>query len=342
MKRSRGQRSNASVVPAAVAITLALSGCTAATPSPTTEAPVPSKGTATELLQATSVHEATGMTLLEGPTLGPDGDLYIVDVTAPAGSPKVMAIDPGSREKRSVYTDDTSAFTSAQFNPLDGRLYLTDFLGSIVSITPDGKDPRVFFAGPVAGAPMNPDDISFDQAGNLYITDSTGAQDPYWKPQGRLIRIDGRTAEATVLAHGLPAPNGLAFTPGFDGLWVSHNTANRIDYIRLTEDGREVKTAHPAIHVSAGAGQIDSLAVDADGNLYVGFHNRAAIFVYDTVGEHISTISIPTEGDGLSSATNIAIAPGTTDAYVTVSGKEGGWIYRFRSLAEGIRQSNGG
>ncbi|WP_223937400.1 SMP-30/gluconolactonase/LRE family protein [Arthrobacter sp. StoSoilB5] len=331
-----------SVVPAAIVIILALSSCTAAAPSLSTEAPIPSKETATELLRATSVHEATGMTLLEGPTVGPDGDLYIVDVTAPAGSPKVIAIDPGSREQRSVYTDNTSAFTSAQFSPLDGRLYLTDFLGSIVSITADGKDPRVFFSGPVGGAPMNPDDISFDQAGNLYITDSTGAQDPYWKPQGRLVRIDGRTAEATVLAHGLPAPNGLAFTPGFDGLWVSHNTANRIDYLRLSENGREVKTAHPAIHVSAGIGQVDSLAVDADGNLYVGFHNQAAIFVYDTAGGHISTISIPTEGNGLSSATNIAIAPGTTDGYVTVSGNEGGWIYTFRSLAKGIRQSNGG
>ena len=342
MKGSRGQRSSASVVPAAIAITLALSSCTAAAPSSTTEAPIPSRETAIELLQATSVHEATGMTLLEGPTVGPDGDLYIVDVTAPAGSPKVMAIDPGSREKRIVYTDDTSAFTSAQFSPHDGRLYLTDFLGSILSITPDGKDPQVFFTGPVAGAPMNPDDISFDQDGNLYITDSTGAQDPYWKPQGRLVRIDGRTAEATVLAHELPAPNGLAFTPGFDGLWVSHNTANRIDYIRLSGNGREMKTAHPAIHVSAGVSQIDSLAVDADGNLYVGFHNRAAVFVYDTAGEHISTISIPSQNGGLSSATNIAIAPGTTDGYVTVSGKEGGWIYTFRSLAGGIRQSNGG
>ncbi|WP_198318411.1 SMP-30/gluconolactonase/LRE family protein [Arthrobacter sp. YN] len=282
------------------------------------------------------------MTLLEGPTLGPNGDLYLVDVTAPPGAPKVMAIDMESREQRTIYTDDTSAFTSAQFSPLDGRLYLTDFHGSVLSVTPDGGDPRVFFSGPVAGKTMNPDDISFDEAGNLYITDTTGAQDPYWKPQGRLVQIDGHTAEATVLAHGLPAPNGLAFTPGFDGLWVSHNTANRIDYVRLSENGLEVKTAHPAIHLSAGIGQVDSLAVDADGNLYAGFHNQAAVLVYDPTGKHISTISVPSEGHRPSSATNIAIAPGTTDAYMTLSGEEGGRVYKFRALAKGIRQSNGG
>lgn len=200
-----------------------LAGCstTAATPG-ATGAPSPAKQTAKELLQVTAVHEATGMTLLEGPAFGPDGHLYVVDVTAPTGAPKVLRVDVDSRESSTVYTDGRSAFTSAQFSPRDGRLYLTDFVGgTIQSITTDGGDPQVFFSGPVEGKPMNPDDIAFDQAGNLFITDSIGAQDPYWKPQGRLIRIDGSSTEAKVLAQDLPAPNGVAFTPGFDGLWVS-------------------------------------------------------------------------------------------------------------------------
>ena len=283
------------------------------------------------------------MTLLEGPTIGPDGHLYVVDVTAPPGAPKVLRIDVESGRISSVYTDGTSAFTSAQFSPRDGRLYLTDYIGgTIQSVTADGQDPQILFQGPVDGTPMNPDDISFDEAGNLYITDSIGAQEPYWNPQGRLVRIDARTAEASVLAGSLPAPNGIAYTPGFDGLWVSHNTANRIDYLRLEEGGTKVLTAHPAIHVDAGGSQIDSAAVDADGNLYVGLHNRAAILVYSAHGELLSTITIPSEDGGLSSATNIAIKPGTRSAYVTVSGKAGGWVYTFESLAEGIRQSNGG
>lgn len=35
-------------------------------------------------------------------------------------------------------------------------------------------------------------------------------------------------------------------------------------------------------------------------------------------------------------------APHTTDAYMTVSGPAGGFVYEFEALAEGIRQSNGG
>jgi lactonase len=334
------------VTAASLMLVCALAGCVATAdtePAASTKIAIPAQQTAKELLQVTPVHEATGMTLLEGPTFGPDGSLYVVDVTAPPGAPKVLRINVESRESSTVYTDDKSAFTSAQFSPRDGRLYLTDYIGGTVqSITPDGKDPRVHFSGPVDGVLMNPDDLAFDEEGNLFVTDSLGAQDPYWKPQGRLIRIDGSSREVRVLAKDLPAPNGIAFTPAFDGLWVSHNTANRIDYLRLDGNGQNVLSAHPAIHADGGTSQVDSAAVDAEGNLYIGLHNRPAILVYNPHGELVTTIVIPSENHGLSSATNIAIKPGTSQAFAVVSGKAGGWIFTFDALAEGIRQSNGG
>lgn len=46
--------------------------------------------------------------------------------------------------------------------------------------------------------------------------------------------------------------------------------------------------------------------------------------------------------EGLESATNVAITPGGKTAYMTVSGPDGGYVYRFTALADGIRQSNGG
>lgn len=342
-KRSGGPLAG---VASSLMLAFALAGCSAtaaSAPGAATKTPAAAEQTAKEFLQVTSVHEATGMTLLEGPTFGPDGRLYLVDVTAPPGAPKVLSIDVDSRKTSTVYTDDTSAFTSAQFSPRDGRLYLTDFIGGTVqSITTDGEDPQVLFSGPVDGVLMNPDDLAFDEEGNLFVTDSLGAQDPYWKPQGRLIRIDGAGSEVRVLARDLPAPNGIAFTPAFDGLWVSHNTANRIDYLRLDGNGQNVLSAHPAIHADGGTSQVDSAAVDAGGNLYLGLHNRPAILVYNPHGELVSTITIPSENHGLSSATNIAIKPGTSQAFAVVSGKAGGWIFTFDALAEGTRQSNGG
>ncbi|WP_207402695.1 SMP-30/gluconolactonase/LRE family protein [Rathayibacter sp. SD072] len=332
------------LVSLAVPSVLLLAGCTTAATPDDTAAPTAAEQTAERVVQVSDVHEATGMTLLEGPTFGPDGGLYVVDVVAPSGEGKVLRVDVEDESAETVYTDDASVLTSAQFGPADGRLYVTDFVGGAVrSMTTDGTDVREVFAGPVDGVPMQPDDIAFGRDGALYVTDAAGATAPYWEASGRIVRIDPSTAEATVLASGLPSPNGIGFSPEYDALWVGLNTGNRIDRLTLSPDGSEVATAHPAIYASAGVGQVDSIAVDADGNLYVGVHNRPVILIYDVEGALVTTVAVPTEeASGLSSATNVAIAPGTTDAYATISGAEGGFVYRFTALAEGIPQSNGG
>lgn len=351
MSWSTGLQTRA-IVPPLLLLIFALTSCSAGDAS--TEAPAavgdsaagasPEVQQAEHVLKVTSVHAATGMTLLEGPTFGPDGELYLVDVTAPPGQPKVLRVDLKEETVAATYTDEGSALTSAQFSPRDGRLYVTDFVeGTIRSMKEDGTDVQAFFEGPVDGRQMQPDDISFDAGGNLFITDAAGARDPYWETTGRIIRIDATSGDATVLADDLPSPNGIGFSPDDSSLWISLNTGNRIDHLTLSEDGTEVATAFPAIHASVGQAQLDSIAVDSDGNLYVGLHNRPEILVYDTAGRMISTISVPAgDRDGLSSATNVAIKPGSTEAYATISGSNGGHLYRFTALAEGIRQSNGG
>jgi lactonase len=327
-----------------------LAGCGTAPPSPETAAAgegtasVPAVQKAQRVMQVTPVHQATGMTLLEGPTFGPDGSLYLVDVTAPPGAGKVLRIDTGKKIVSTVYTDDGSALTSAQFHPQDGRLYVTDFRGgAVLSMEADGRDVQEVFSGPVDGRSIQPDDISFDPAGNLYITDATGARSPHWDAMGRIIRVDGATHQATALADRLESPNGIAFSPDNTALWISLNTGNRIDHLTLTPDGTAVAAAFPAIYASVGQAQVDSLAVDAGGNLYVGLHNSPKILIYEPDGTLVQTIEVPAKDKaGLGSATNIAIRPGTTQAYATISGPDGGFLYSFRAIGEGIPQSNGG
>jgi lactonase len=273
---------------AALLLTVTLAGC--GTTSPPTEAASNKDKTSVReverVMQVTSVHQATGMTLLEGPTFGPDGNLYVVDITAPPGAGKVLRVNLDTETVSTVYTDDRSALTSAQFNPQNGRLYVTDFLsGAVRSMTSGGEDVQDVFAGPIDGTPMQPDDISFDPAGNLFITDASSARAPYWDATGRLVRIDGTTSQAAVLADNLGSPNGIGFSPDNDSLWVSLNTGNRVDHLTLAKDGRKIATAHPAIYASAGAAQVDSIAVDAECNLYVVLHNRPAVLVYDVNGQ---------------------------------------------------------
>ena len=80
--------------------------------------------------------------------------------------------------------------------------------------------------------------------------------------------------------------------------------------------------------------------MDAEGNIYQAFHEKAEIVVFAKTGEQIGVIRVP--GEGLESATNIAIAPGTTDGYLVVSGPAGGFVHTFEAYGEGTRQSNGG
>lgn len=346
-----GRRAAAAAAAAAAALVLA--GCTAAPAddggdgdvdggADQASGGVPAVRTAERAASVSDVHRETGMTLLEGPVLAAGGELYVTDVAAPAGEPKLLRVDRESGQSREVYTDDASALTSAQFSPADGRLYLTDFAGGrILSLPADGTGPaEVFFSGEVEGKVMRPDDIAFDARGNLFVTDSSGFSDPYWEASGRVVRIDGETGQATVLAEGLPAPNGIAFTPDGSRLWVTHNTGNRVDLFTLNGDGTAVVTAHPAIHVSAGAAQVDSAAVDSAGNLYLGVHNRPAVLVYSELGEQLAVIKAPEEG--LSSATNLVIEPGGRQGWMTVSGGSGGFVYSFEALADGLQLPDGG
>ncbi|MFJ8774660.1 SMP-30/gluconolactonase/LRE family protein [Streptomyces microflavus] len=323
--------------------TLVLTGCGTETGNPGN--PASSTGAdrtirAHKVMQVTRTHEETGMTLLEGPVFDRDGRLLVVDVTAPEGKPKVMRVNLRNKTVRAVRTEGQAAYTSAQFSPHHGRIYLTDFAsGAVVSLAPDGSDPQTFFSGEVEGARMNPDDLAFDQKGNVYVSDSRGLSQG--EATGRIVRISRDGTKATVLAGGLAAPNGISFDAEYQGLWFSELTENRISYLRLDDEGK-VTSRHTAIRVDGGIAQTDSIAVDADGNLYQGLHGRPAMAVYDRHGERLATVEVPGRAKGLESATNVAITPGGTRAYMTVSGPGGGFLYAFDALAEGIRQSNGG
>nr|WP_198667050.1 SMP-30/gluconolactonase/LRE family protein [Glycomyces dulcitolivorans] len=298
--------------------------------------------TADELMQVTEPHALSGGTLLEGPVFDEDGRLYLVDVMAPPGEPKVLRVDTEEETAEAVYTDDTGAFTSAQISPVDGRLYLTDIAtGSVQSITLDGTDPQTHFTGEIDGTTMLPDDLAFDPDGNLYISDTRGMLGPGWETPGRVIRI-GTDGAATVLAADLPSPNGITFDEDYAGLWVAQYNANRIDYLALDPTRTQVTAAYPGMYVDGGKARVDSTAVDADGNVYQGFHHKPEIHVYSPEGDLLTKITLPEDAPDLDTATNIAIAPGTTDGVITVSGPDGGYLYTFDALAEGTRQSNGG
>ncbi|GAA3659564.1 hypothetical protein GCM10023079_55200 [Streptomyces chitinivorans] len=81
------------------------------------------------------------------------------------------------------------------------------------------------------------------------------------------------------------------------GLWISALTRNRVSYLLLDRDGG-VASRHTAIRYDGGVAQTDSIAVDADGNLYQRLHGRPAMAVFDRCGEHLATVEVPADAAG--------------------------------------------
>ncbi len=281
------------------------------------------------------------VTLLEGPAFGPNGNLYFVNLTAPAGQPKILQLDLRTKKTTPVYTDRTSGLSSLQFSPLNGNIYVTDFAnGKIDELNPDGTGFHTVFSGPIKGRTMVPDDIAFNKAGDMYITDYQGSP---WNLIGRLVRLDANGQKPIVLQGGLSAPNGISFTPDFSGLWVSELTLGREDHFTLSADGTSIVGGSVGMTANIGLNGFDSNSIDSAGNVYQCVVGAGKLLVWNPSGDLVATIVVPQNlPQPETLTTNLAIKPGTTDGYLTVGGGNGGYIYRFRALAPGIPQSNGG
>ena len=274
--------------------------------------------------------------ILEGPVFGPDGALYLTDVAAPAGDPKVVRIDMETKEITPVHTDETSIYSSAQFSPADGKLYLTDFTGRVERMNADGSEVETILEGQVEGQPMVADDIAFDLSGNMYLTDFVGTP---WNSTGRVIRINADGTSPTVIQGGLARPNGIAFTPDYSRLWVNEGTANRVSNFALSADGTAVVDSFIGMTIDNGlvadrpavVRALDSITVDADGNIYQAVHGAGEILVWNQAGQRVATVKLE-EPD----VTNVAIKPGTREAYATTAGEDGGYVYEFEALAEAM------
>ncbi len=165
-----------------------------------------------------------------------------------------------------------------------------------------------------------PNDLVFDAQGGIWFTDHgklrqrdrdrTGVY--YAQPDGSSIR------EAI---FPLDSPNGIGLSPDGERLYVAETHTGRVFYWELEGPGQVRANA-----LSPNGGQLlaglpglqllDSLAVDADGNVCVATLVNGGITIISPDGasiEHVAT------GDPLT--TNIAFGgPGLATAFITCSG----------------------
>src|ERR1700761_4440777 len=273
---------------------------------------------------------------LEGGAFGPEGDFFFADVTAKAGQPKIIKLDPKTKKSEGIHTDKTGLYTSTQFDS-KGNLWVTDFSGKIDEMNPDGSDFKTTYSGKLA---TGADDLAFDQQGNMFVTDTEGSP---WKPIGDLIGLGPQGTSAKVLMSGFAGTNGVSFTPNYERLWVSEYTGMREDLLTLNKNHTAVAEAQVGMHGSPGIGKFDSNMVDSAGNVYQCLNEDGEVLVWNEHGELQETIKIKQDlGAPEMGGTNLAIKPGTKTAYLVVGGQAGGYVYTFPTLAKGYAGSNGG
>jgi sugar lactone lactonase YvrE len=136
-----------------------------------------------------------------------------------------------------------------------------------------------------------PNDLCLDSKGNIYFTDTWGTS--ISNPTGAVYRFDANNGEIIQLMSHLAFPNGILISPDEQYIYVAEFGQNRLLRAMLLNGGKATIYLHTMIYFNGGWGP-DSMAMDADGNLYVAHFGSGKLYVVEPqMGEIIETIQIP-------------------------------------------------
>jgi gluconolactonase len=271
----------------------------------------------------------------EGPVWMPDGTIYVTELgggcvtrIAPDGTVSRLSDNGGSPNGLAVGPD------GALWCANSGGWDFHEVLGLRIPATAlpahhsGGRLERIDLATgavevvchEVGGhALIGPNDLVVDAHGGIWFTD-------HGRDDGRVHRLGGvyyRAADGTVteVLHPMPSPNGIGLSPDGSILYVAETHTGRVYAWNVTGPGT-VELASPLggaggmlVHGFAGNQLLDSLAIDAEGNIVVATLVTGALSVIAPDGELLEQWIV---GDPM--VTNVCFGgAGLRTAYATCS-----------------------
>jgi len=206
---------------------------------------------------------ANGLDHPEGVTVGRDGRVY---AGGEAGQVYRIA-DDGTVEELAT----TGGFLYGVTLDGGGNVYACDFgNAALMRISASGEVSTYSTGAPER--PMRvPNFAAFDDAGNLYVTDSGE-----WAADDGLVYRIAAGGETTVWSEAVPRfPNGCCLTADGDALFVVESRGRAVVRVPIAEDG---SAGIPQSVADLTGSQPDGIALALDGTMFVGCYRPDRIF----------------------------------------------------------------
>jgi len=219
----------------------------------------------------------------EGICLDREGNVYVVTVEAPKpdrSNGTLIIFDSKGKHLRTVrVTDSSTMLLDLRFHPQTGKLLVVDY-GAAKVLTVDPKTGVSSAFMTVTGHKPGLDGMTFDAAGNVYVTDAH--QGIIWK-----VGQDGGEAtawvESPLLKPTRPPPaigaNGLWFNNKQTALFVANTAQDTI--VKIPVSGEPFEPGKPEVFVNRVGGGPDGLIIDEHDNLWIACNQSNEIIVLE-------------------------------------------------------------